>query len=140
MTSPSLELQGAIVARLKDFGAVTAIVGQNVFDRVPRRNNGEISAPYPLVGFEGSDDRPTYADCITAFDISMDLHCYSQAVGQPEVKRLAEAVRVALHDYELPLDDNALVSFEHTGTLYLTETDGLTSHAVLTFEALVDQP
>ena len=43
MSDPSLELQGALVARLKTAAAVTAIVGQAIYDAVPG------SDPFPRI-------------------------------------------------------------------------------------------
>jgi hypothetical protein len=70
----------------------------------------------------------------------MQLDAWSRAVGFPEVKRVADAVRAALHDYELPLSDNALVSLLHRQTRVLRDPDGLTNHAVVEIVALVEQP
>jgi hypothetical protein len=134
VTSPSLELQGAIVARLKAFAPLAALVGPRIYDRVPD------VATFPYVSFGPEDSASDDADCITGFEITMQLDAWSRAVGFPEVKRVAEAVRVALHYYELPLSDNALVSLQHRQTRVLRDPDGLTNHAVVEIVALVEQP
>lgn len=134
MTSPSLELQGAIVARLKAYDALELLIAQRVYDFVPT----EPEFPYVSLGPDQvvSDD----ADCITGFEITLQIDAWSRAVGSPEVKRVAEAVRAALHQYELPLTDNALVSLEHRQTRLFRDPDGLTSHAAIEIVALVEQP
>lgn len=134
MTSPSLELQGAIVARMKAFVDLTGLIDDRIYDRVP----AEPAFPYVSWGPEQSvaDD----ADCITGFEVFLQIDAWSRAVGFPEVKRVAEAVRAALHQYELPLADNALVSLEHRQTRFFRDPDGLTSHAVIEIVALVEQP
>ncbi len=134
MTSPSLELQSAIVGRLKAFGALTAIIGTRVYDPVPK------SPVFPYVSWGPDQSISDDADCITGFEVSIQIDAWSLAVGLPEVKRIAEAVRAALHDYDLPLIDNALVSIRHRQTQNLRDTDGLTNHAVIEFVALVEQP
>lgn len=134
MTSPSLELQGAIVTKLKATPAVTALIGTRIYDSVPS------TATFPYVSIGPEQTLADDADCITGFEIFMQLDAWSRATGSPEVKRIAEAVRDALHDFELPLTDNALVSFRHRQTRVLKDPDGLTAHAALEFVALVEQP
>jgi hypothetical protein len=77
---------------------------------------------------------------VNGFDISLDIDVWSDDPGFPQAKRISDAVRRALLDPELTLATNALVYFEHRQTRFLREPDGLTSHAVLTFEAFVEQP
>lgn len=134
MTSPSLELQGAIVARLKAYPALSSIVESRVYDQVP----AEVVFPYLSWGPDQSvsDD----ADCIAAFEVSIQIDAWSRAVGLPEVKQIAEAVRSALHDHDLALAENALVSIQHRQTRNFRDPDGLTSHAVIEFVALIEQP
>ena len=133
-TSPSLELQGAIVARLKADAAVTALIAGRVYDRVPKKTD------YPYVSMGPSDELTDDADCITGFDISMQVDVWSTDVGGPEAKRIGDAVRAALHDQDLPIVANNLVYFVHRQTRIFTDADGLTTHAVLTFDSYVEQP
>jgi hypothetical protein len=134
MTSPSLELQSAILARLKVVPAVTALIDGRVYDQVPA------SAAFPYVSFGPTDELTEDTNCRNGFDISLQIDCWSRAVGFPEVKRVSDAVRAALHDHDFTLTDNALVYFRHRQTRVFRDQDGLTSHAVLTFEAFVEQP
>jgi hypothetical protein len=142
MTSPTLELQVAIVARLKAASAVSAIIGGRVYDDVPSEENrvANTGAAFPYVSFGPADELTDDADCITGFDISIQLDCWSRSVGFPEVRRLSDAVRAALHDYDLGLTDNALVIFRHRLTRVFRDPDGLTSHAAMMFDAFVEQP
>ncbi len=134
MTSPSLELQGEVVKRLKAFGALSAIIGTRVYDNPPT------SPAFPYVSWGPDQSISEDADCITGFEVSIQIDAWSRGVGLPEVKRIAEEVRAALHNYDLPLADNALVSIEHRNTRTLRDPDGLTNHAVIEFVALVEQP
>lgn len=140
MGSATLELQGAIVSLLKADAGVTGIVGARVFDNVPRSaQSGEITAQFPFVGIASSDEQSELIDCIDGIDLSLDIDCWSREPGFPEVRRLAHAVRAALHDADVALTDNALVLLQHRQTRTLRDPDGLTSHAVLTFEAQLEQ-
>jgi len=141
MTSPFKELQGAIVGRLKATGAVTAIVDDRVYDHVPRASTGEVSAKFPFVGISSFSGLTEDADCIPGMDIAIDVDCWSQKLGFPEVHDLSEAVKQALHDDDtLTLSNNALANFQHRETRAFRDPDGVTSHAVLTFSAFVEQP
>jgi hypothetical protein len=141
MTSPVLELQGAIVPRLKQTAAVTAICGSRVYDHVPRGANGNISATMPFVGIASSDALTDDADCIRGSSVAINIDCWSDKPGFAEVQKLAEAVKQALHDDEtLTLGDNALLYLTHNQTRFIRETDGIVSHAVLTFDAFIEQP
>lgn len=134
MTSPSFELQAAIVVRLKAFGALTALIGSRIYDQVPP------NPTFPYVSWGPDQSISDDADCITGFEVSIQIDAWSRTVGLSEVKRIAEAVRAALHDYDLPLTDNALVSILHRSTQNLKDPDGLTNHSVIEFTALVEQP
>lgn len=134
MSDASLELQGAIVAALKSSPAVAALVGPRVFDRVP----SDAAFPYILLGPDQvlSDG----AECIDAVEISLQVDAWSRAVGFPEVKQIAGAVRTALHQADLALPAAALLSLEHRQTRTIRDPDGITSHAVVEFTALVELP
>src|SRR4051812_29865219 len=106
MTSPSLELQGAIVARLKALPAVSALIGARVYDSVPA------AATFPYVTVGPMDELSDDADCIKGFSIAVDLNVWSRAVGYPEAERISDVMRVGLLDPELALTDNALVYFQ----------------------------
>jgi hypothetical protein len=134
MASPSLELQGAIVARLKASADLAALIGMRIYDDVPK----EKIFPYATVG-EG-DETSDDVDCIDGFEISLDIDIWSRDVGFPEAKRISDEIRKALKSPDLSLQINALVYFRHRQTRFLRDPDGLTSHAVMTFEAFAEQP
>lgn len=134
MASPSLELQIATVARLRSTAAVTALIGDRVFDHVPEK------AEFPYVTVGEGDETSDDADCITGFEISLDIDVWSRELGFPEAKKITDAVRRALRSPDLVITENALVSFEHRQSRFLRDPDGITAHAVMTFEAIVEQP
>lgn len=134
MASPSFELQVAIVTRLKAAAAVTAFVGARVYDSVPENP----TFPYITVG-EG-DETSDDADCVDGFEISLDIDVWSRAQGFPEAKKISDEIRKALKSPELTIPTNALVDFRHRQTRFLRDPDGLTSHAVMTFEGFAEQP
>ncbi|MGY3607672.1 MULTISPECIES: DUF3168 domain-containing protein [unclassified Bradyrhizobium] len=134
MTSPTLELQGAVVARLKAFPGLTTLVGNRIYDNVPEK------ATFPYVSWGPEQAISDNADCITGFNVTIQIDAWSRTVGLPEVKQIAEQVRIALHEYDLTLTANALVSIEYSQTRTLRDPDGLTNHAVIEFTAFIEQP
>jgi hypothetical protein len=135
MSEPSLALQGALVTVLKADAATNALVAGRIYDRVP--NNAVF--PYVRVG----DDQvtPQHAECLYgSTEVFANCHVFSQAVGKVEAKKISGAIVTAINTKDLPLaPDYALVLVEHDLTLHLDEPDGLTSHSVVTFHALIDE-
>jgi hypothetical protein len=113
---------------------VTALVGNRVYDSVPG------NAVFPYVSYGPSDLVSDDADCILAFNGFHQLDGWSRAPGYPEVKKIADAVRKALQDAPLALPTNALVFIEHRTTRYVRDPDGLTSHAVIQLETVIESP
>jgi hypothetical protein len=131
MANPELEIQGAIVTRLKADSAVAALVNGRVYDSVPS------GATFPYVTIGPVDSVDDDADCITGLLVAQQIDVWSRAVGTPEAKKIVDAVRAALHDQEaaLPLTTNGMAYFEHRNSRISRDPDGLTSHGVLSFEA-----
>lgn len=129
MADPSLALQGAINTRLR---SQVSGVANRVFDRVL----ADVVFPYIEIGsFQTVDDG---AQCHDGQEVYATLHVWSCAVGQVEVKTIAGAVRGALHEAELDLGAAwQFLEIAHQDTRYLKDPDGLTSHAVLSFRALI---
>lgn len=129
MGDPSLDLQKAINQRLR---AEIAAVSARVFDEVPQ----DVAFPYIELGeFETLDDG---AQCHDGMELFATLHVWSRGAGQPEVKTIAGAVRGALHEAELDLGAAwQFIEIAHESTRYPKDPDRRTSHAVLTFRALV---
>jgi Protein of unknown function (DUF3168) len=135
MANPELEVQGAIVARLKADPAVAALVNGRIYDSV----QGGSTFPYVTIGPVDSvaDD----ADCIVGFLLAQQIDVWSRAPGFPEAKKIVDAVRKALHDQEaaLPLSTNAMAYFECRNSRINRDPDGLTSHGILSFEAAIQR-
>lgn len=133
MADPALALQGAINVKLR---AEVAAVADRVLDHVP----SGVAFPYIELGeFQTVDDG---AQCHDGVEVFITLHVWSRPgttrPGQVEAKTIAGAVRGSLHEAELDLGtDWQFLEIAHQDTRYLKDPDGLTSHAVLTFRALV---
>ena len=133
MPDPSLELQKAIVARLRADVDLTAIVAGRIFDQPPP------NATFPYVTLGEADVVVQRAAFYDGSEVSMTIHGWSRAVGFPEVKRIAGAIRASLHEAPLELaDGERLIDVEVADNRALRDPDGLTSHAVLTVRAYTE--
>lgn len=135
MANPELELQGAIVARLKADPAVAALVNGRIYDAVPT------NAAFPYISIGPVDAVDDDADCITGLIVAQQIDCWSRGVGFPEAKKIVDAVRAALHDREaqMPLSTNAMSFFQCRNSSTRRDPDGLTSHGILSFEAAIER-
>jgi len=138
LTDPGLDLQGAIVAALKLDAGVKALVQAGVYDIVPRAADGTPNVDFPYVAVGDTQFLPELGEATDAGETVITLHCWSRAVGFPEVRKIARAVTAALHDMPLVMATGELQSLLLKSTRVLRDPDGLTSHAVLTFSALTD--
>lgn len=123
---PSLALQKAIIAALR--GATDA--AGNVFDTVPEGD------AFPRVTVGDGQSIADLADCYDGTETNLQIDVWSRAVGWPEAKRIASAVRETLHDADLTLDGHHLELLQFEGAQFLRDPDGITRHVAMTFRAL----
>ncbi|MBL0934840.1 MAG: DUF3168 domain-containing protein [Rhizobiaceae bacterium] len=140
MASADLELQGAIVARLKAYQPIIDIVGTRpgygtkVFDKPPA------DAGEPYVSVDGGQSLRRDAECIDGQEIYISIHAWSiYSGGFMEVKQMTDAVVQAVHQHPFSLATNRLVSISHRQTRTMRDADGTTSHAVIEFVAFVER-
>jgi hypothetical protein len=132
--SISAELQKLVFDRLVANTAVHAICADRIYDRVPE------SRSFPYVSFGPSDQIEDDADCITGLVETMQIDCWSRYQGgMKEVKDLADTVRGALHLYAGEFATNALVELRVLSVRYFRDPDGLTSQAVLSIQAIMEE-
>ncbi|RDL51801.1 hypothetical protein BLJAPNOD_02942 [Ensifer sp. M14] len=136
MASAELELQGAIVTRLKADAALTALVN-GVYDQPPGTAWATPKEGYVTIG-EAQFIRDD-ATCINGGDVYLTLHAWSRKVGFPECKKIADAVVESLHLAPMNLTTWRLVSIMHRQTRVFRDSDGLTSHGVIDFVANVER-
>lgn len=132
MADATLELQAAIVGRLKAASGVVSLVSVRVYDEVPD------DAPFPYISIGPTNEVNGDADCIVGSEVSIQIDGWSRDPGSVEARRIAHAVRVALTGQEFNLPTNALSTFEYSNTRVFRDSDGLTTHAVVTFTAFVE--
>ena len=112
---------------------MTALISTRIYDPVPP------VPTFPYVSIGPDDVVTDDADCITGFEITVQLDVWSREPGYKQAKTIADAVRVSLHGYEFTLSANAAVLFEHRVTRNFRDQDGLTNHSAMTFTGFVEK-
>lgn len=138
--SPALELVAAIKAKLQADSKVAALVENRIWDQpLPVKER-----VYPNITFGRVSEDPDDANCIDAARFTIQLDGWTRGnggrgeVGFPQAYRLSSRVRNALHEQPLTLTDNAFLLMRHIGSDTFRDSDGLTSHSVMIFEAYVE--
>jgi len=134
VSDPSAAFQAAIEAVLRADVAVKAAFGGTT--RLYTLT-GPVNAPFPhiVIGEDQiiGDDVP----CGPASSIIVTVHVFAQeptpAETRIKAKAIAAAVRAAL-TVQLAVTGHLVVDWQFEGARHLTDPDGLTAHAVLTFE------
>lgn len=141
MSSPSSELQTLLYTTLRDDFGVAALVAGRVYDRVPRATypSGAITATYPYISFGPHDIVEDGADCIESGEHTFQLDVWSRTVGQVECKNIVDAIKVALHERDLVMTNNALVEIRVFMRRVFGDPDGLTSHGVVMVSVMVEE-
>ncbi len=131
MSDPSLELQTAIVTKLKADAGVVAAVGNRVYDNVPP------NASFPYISLGDSQVLPDDADCIDGTEVFFNLDGWSRDLRFPECKTISKAIVACLHNQPLTVAGYDAVVFEMNNISYLRDPDGITRHVALSFRALI---
>ena len=132
MTDATLELQGAITARLKSYAPLASFIGVRVYDEVPA------TAVKPYISFGPTDAIYADADCVEADEITTQIDVWSDKGGSVECRRIAALVRQAL-SADIELSDNGLVLLEHRITRVFRDADGKTFHGAITMRSVIEQ-
>lgn len=131
--SVSVALQVLIRARLMAVSAVTDLVGGRVYD-APRE-----AVAFPYVTFGPSDYVPDDYDCIDGRIETQQLDVWSNALdGKAEAKRVVDAIKAALHDYDAEPSTGALVSMRVTMARVMNDPQPGIFHGVVMIEASME--
>lgn len=135
MAAPANDLQKAIYEVLANDTGVSALVSGRIFDRVARE--GDVA---PLITFGPSDEVDADADCIDMADHSLQIDVWSEYQGGfRECKEITFAIKQALHGAVIDLETHALLDIRVAQIRHMRDPDGLTSHGVLSIEAMVEE-
>lgn len=131
--SASAELQKLVLDTLRTSQGVVSLIGQRIYDTVPS------GAVQPYVSFGPVDVVEDGADCIESGEHTLQLDVWSRAVGKVEAKRIVDAIKTALHQRELTMQDNALVEMTVGFRSVIGDPDGLTSHGIVRVTAIIEE-
>lgn len=129
----SAELQKLVYETLVADPDVHALVADRIFDRPPEDHE------YPCVAFGSSDYEEEDSDCVDSQREDLQLECWVEEHGRLRpAKDLADRVRAALHNVELSLAQNALVSLRVPRWRVFRAPDGVRTQGLLFVEAIVE--
>lgn len=132
---PVLELRSAMVAQMRAFDGLKALVREHVYDE-PTPGPGRVKYPYVSLGPSTHDDDST--DCGVGAAIMVQVDAWSDETGQAVIAKVANQVRRAFRVADPVLTENALVDFNYWRTDFLI--DGAIKHASIRFLAIVEEP
>ena len=134
MTSPSVELQTAVYARLVANPGVAALVGSRAYDNVPE------NPTFPYISFGPSDHFTDDSDGIPCRVETLQIDCWARDHGKLRPAReLADAVKSALHEYEAEFAVNGLVEMRVTAVRVMGDPDGISAHGIVTLQAIIEE-
>ena len=131
MSDPSLELQAAIVSKLKNDTGVNAVVGQRIYDEVPP------NPTFPYITLGDNQVLPDKADCIDGTEIFWQLDGWARDPTFPMPKQISKAVVAAMDDQEIPISNYAIIICEIANINYLHDPDRITRHVAISFRFLI---
>ena len=111
---------------------VTLLGGVRVYDDPPQ------SAPYPFITLGQSVVRDWSTGSEDGAEHSLTLHVWSQAGGKKEMLAIVEAVRAALHDKPLAVENHNLINLRHEFSEARPDPDGDTFHGVVRYRAVTE--
>lgn len=131
MSDPSLELQAAIVSKLKNDAGVQAVVGQRIYDEVPS------NPTFPYISLGDPQVLPDDADCIDGTEIFWQIDGWARDPTFPMPKKIAKAITAALHNQDITVSGYTVVVCELNTTNYLRDPDGITRHCAVSIRFLL---
>lgn len=111
---------------------VSLLGGVRVYDDAPQ------SAPYPVITLGQSVIRDWSTGTEDGAEHSLTLHVWSRAGGKKQMQEIIEAIRSALHDQPLVLQDHYLVNLRHEFSEARLDPDGDTFHGVVRYRAVTE--
>lgn len=133
---PDFELQKAIAARLKLDATLVSLTGVNakIFQDVPP------NPTFPYIKIGESQDLLDEFECIQGSEIFLTLRVYSKAPGYEQLKRIARAIYVSLHDEEdsITLDEHRLIILKRDSEIYRGDEDEVIKQGILVYRAITE--
>lgn len=130
MSDPSAEIQVALVERLT---ALATEAGERIYDDVPPEDErvADTAAAYPYVTVGSGHLVPVDEECFDRSSTYFQIDVWTRTVGFPQTKRIAGAIRTALHEQTLEVTGHAVDRMRVESIDYSRDPNGLTRRARL---------
>lgn len=126
----TLPLQAAIITALKGAAAVTALVpSASIYDTPPA------SAAKPYIAMGPIQVLRERADEYDGADHYIQIDAWAPGPNSKEIKQIGAAIVATIDDAALSLSGHRLIGIDIEQLNYLSDPDGITKHAALTFRA-----
>lgn len=127
-------LAAAIRAAALEHAGVQALLGDpaRIYDDPPQ------DPVFPYLTLGRLESRPADASASEATEHAVTLHVWSRYGGRAEALDVIGALRAALHDAALDVEDRRLVFLFATFADVFRSGDGRTTHGVLRLRALTE--
>lgn len=130
-----LAVQEAVATQLLATSAVTALVGQRIFDEVPTDTT---DFPYIVIGLGSSQDFSVKGN--EGLDQTIELYIWdAQYGGVGRTKRVMAAIRTALNDQSFSVSGHNLVMSRFIGSDVRMQSDGVTREAVARYRIMTEE-
>lgn len=126
-------LRKAVLDRLK---AVTAVTNLVPVGRITEEVKSGLTMPFIRYGV--ASVMPYESSCVVGGEITGSLHVFSQAEGSVQTDRITAAIRVALDDEDLVLEEGYLLHLTVVQTQVFKDGNGH-YHGVVEFVALTGE-
>jgi hypothetical protein len=129
----SWALQRGVYQALAGSSVLTTLLGgARIYDDAPQ------AAAFPFVTLGQSVLRDWSTGTEDGGEHELTLHVWSRAGGKHEVLAVVEAIKGALHDQALLLEDHHLVNLRHQFSEARLDPDGDTFHGIVRYRAVTE--
>lgn len=131
MSDHSIQLQKTIFDVLNGDSNLTSTLGASVYDYVP----DSTAFPYVKLGEETAIDNGTKS--LQGNEHTLVIHSFSRYRGSKQIKEIMSRIYALLHESSLSVSGASLVNLRFEFSDVIKENDGLTSHGLQRFRAVV---
>jgi hypothetical protein len=139
----SVELIRSMLDRLRADATVTQMVGDRIVDR-PSGRVGSPTGGFPYISVGPTSSIPADFDCMDGEELTVQLDIWTTgdngAFASVDCRTITNAVKRSLHNADLALADNALVTLTWELTRILDDPNPAIRHGAIQFTAIVETP
>jgi hypothetical protein len=126
-------LQKAVFEALEADATLIGLTGGGrIHDDAPQ------NAAFPYITFGQSIVRDWSTGDDTGAEHVLTLHVWSRAAGRKEAQAIMRAIRLALDDEPLVIEDHRLINLRHELSETARDPDGETVHGIVRFRAVTE--